>query len=140
MIKQCRHCGGDFEVDGNDHHQRKIEYCSKLCRNRAHHMRKVGGPKEYEKVCLECGKTYIAKRCDSVTCGRECNYERNKRRVREAGVAWREKMRAERLLQEQKPKRKKIESIDEVQKKAQEMGMSYGQYMARLYMQKGALK
>ncbi len=142
MIKQCRHCGGDFEVDETNHHQRRIEYCSNKCRYRAHDLRKKGGPKQYEKVCQECGKTYIAKRCDSVTCGRECDYERNKRRVRENGAAYREKYRAERLLQKELANRKKakVESIDQVQKKAQAMGMSYGRYLAYMQMQKGAKK
>jgi hypothetical protein len=141
MIKQCRHCGGDFEIDGSDHHQRKIEYCSKLCRNRAHALRKHGGPVQIEKVCQECGKVYMAKRCDSVTCSRECNYERNKRRVRESGAVWREKMRAERLLQKEQPeKKKKAETIPDFNRKAREMGMSYGQYDLYLRMQKGAKK
>jgi hypothetical protein len=142
MIKQCRHCGSDFEVDENNHHQRKIEYCSDKCRHREHDLRKRGGPVRIEKVCEECGKPYIAGRRDSVTCSRECNYERNKRRVRDRGAYYREKYRAERILQEEKAKRKKkkIESIDQIQKKAQAMGMSYGQYMAQLYIQKGAYK
>jgi len=143
MIKQCRHCGGDFEVDENNHHERRKEYCSVKCRDRANDLRRRrSDPVRIEKVCQECGKVYIAKRCDSVTCGRECNYERNKRRVREAGAVWREKARAERLLQREKPKpkKKKIESIDEIQKKAQAMGMSYGKYLAYLEIQKGAKK
>ncbi len=142
MIKQCRHCGCDFEVDGNNQHQRKIEYCSDVCRHKEHNLRKRTGSKEYEKVCLECGKVYMAKRCDSVTCGRECNYERNRKRVREKGAAYRAKYRAERLLQEEKAKqkKKKIESIDQIQKKAQAMGMSYGRYLAYMQMQEGAKK
>ena len=140
MIKQCRHCGGDFEVDGTNHHARRIEYCSNLCRCREHERRKRGGPVQIEKVCQECGKPYIARRHDSVTCGRECNAERNKRRVRETGAFYREKYRAERMLQEKRPKRKKIETIDQVQKKAQAMGMSYGKYLAYLEIQKGAKK
>lgn len=141
MIKQCRHCGGDFEVDGTNHHERKREYCSKLCRNREHDKRKNGGPVMIEKVCVECGKTYIARRCDSVTCGRECNYERNKKRVREAGATYREKMRAERLRRnEELMSKKKIESITDIQVKAQAMGMSYGKYLAYMSMQNGALR
>lgn len=140
MIKQCRHCGSDFEVDGTNHHQRKIEYCSNKCRYREHDLRKRGGPVRIEKVCEECGKPYIGKRRDSVTCSTECNILRNKRRVRDRGAYYREKYRAERLLQEEKAKRKKeqIESIDQIQKKAQAMGMSYGKYLAYMQIQKGA--
>ena len=140
-MKLCRHCGEYFEIDGSNHHERKREYCSKLCRNREHDKRKNGGPVMIEKVCVECGKTYIARRCDSVTCGRECNYERNRKRVREAGATYREKMRAERLRRnEELMSKKKIESIADIQMKAQAMGMSYGNYMAQLYMQKGAVR
>lgn len=141
MIKQCRHCGSDFEVDGTNHHERKIEYCSNLCRHRAHHARKMGGPVMIEKVCQECGKTYIARRCDSVTCSRECNYERNRKRVKAAGTAYREKMKAERQrLNEELMSKKKFESIEDIQRKARAMGMSYGKYLVYMSMQKGAYK
>ena len=141
MIKQCRHCGNDFEVDGSNHHQRKIEYCSDRCRYREHDLRKRGGPVRIDKVCLECGKPYIGRRRDSVTCSLECNSARNKRRVREAGAVWREKMRAEKLLMQEQPKpKKKFESIDEIQAKAQAMGMSYGKYLAYMQIQKGAYR
>lgn len=138
MIKQCRHCGGDFEVDGTNHHQRQIEYCSNKCRHREHDQRRRGGPVQIEMVCQECGKPYIGRRRDSVTCSPECNSIRNRRRVRETGAYYREKYRAERLLQEEKERqKKKIESIDQVQKKAQAMGMSYGKYLAYMQIQKG---
>lgn len=140
-MKPCRHCGEYFEVDESNHHERKREYCSNLCRNREHDKRKNGGPVRIEKVCVECGKTYIARRCDSVTCGRECNYERNRKRVREAGATYRERMRAEKLRREEElMAKKKVESITDIQMKAQAMGMSYGNYMAQLYMQKGAVR
>jgi hypothetical protein len=42
------------------------------------------------------------------------------------------------LLQEEKERqKKKIESIDQIQKKAQAMGMSYGKYLAYMQIQKG---
>ena len=140
MIKQCRHCGGNFEVDASNQHERRMEYCSQRCRNRAHKERKKLGPVEFDKICLECGKAYKAKRCDSVTCSPECNTERNKRRSREQGAVYREKMRAERLMLKAQPKPKPIETIDEIQAKAKAMGMSYGKYLAYVQMQKGALK
>ena len=138
MIKTCIYCNGDFEVDESNHHERRREYCSQLCRNRAYYLRKIGGKKEIEKTCLECGKVYMAKRCDSVTCGAECLGERNKRRVRENGAIYREKMRAERLTEKERPKtkRKKPETLAEFDRKAREMGMSYGHYDLYLRMQK----
>ena len=137
MIKQCRHCGGDFEVNENDHHEKRIEYCSNRCRYRERDLRRKGGPVRIEMICQECGGQYIAKRHDSVTCSAKCNAERNKRRVREYGAVYREKMRAEKLLLKEQPKQEKVESIDEVQKKAQAMGMSYGKYLAYMQIQKG---
>lgn len=138
MIKQCTYCGGDFEVDGNNRNEMKRGYCSDLCRHRAQRARRKNGPVEIEKVCLECGKAYIAKRCDSVTCSSECNYERTKKRSKETGAAYRAKMRAERLLQKEKvKKKKKAESIPEFNRKAREMGKSYGQYDVYLRTQKG---
>jgi hypothetical protein len=86
---------------------------------------------------------YMAKRIDSVTCGRECNYERNKRQVKENSAFYREKYRAERLLlmekEKQKPK-KKADTLAEFDRKARAMGLSYGQYDLYLRMQKGALE
>jgi hypothetical protein len=142
MIKQCRHCGCDFEIDESNQYQRKREYCSGLCGNRERDKRKKSGPVRIEKICEECGITYIAKRFDSVTCGPKCYEERNRRRVKEAGAAYREKYRAERLLKKEmaKQKKEKIESIDQVQAKAQAMGMSYGRYLAYMQIQKGAYK
>ena len=140
MIKQCRHCGGDFEISENNFREKKKEYCSDKCRNRAREVRKKSGPKQYEKVCQECGKEYMGKRYDSVTCSAECNNERNKRRVRENGAFYRAKYRAERMLQKEKPKPKKHDSIEEVQAKARAMGLSYGRYIAYMQMQKGAYK
>jgi hypothetical protein len=141
VIKQCVHCGCDFEIDESNHHERKREYCSKKCIHKAQYKRKKGAPVLIEKVCEECGKTYIAKRHDSVTCGRDCNYERNRKRVREAGIAYRERMRAERLkLNEELMPKKKYESIEDIQRKARAVGMSYGKYLVYMSMQKGAYK
>lgn len=143
MIKQCRHCGGGFEVDESNQYEKRKEYCSDICRSRARHKRKKDGPTGYEKVCQECGKAYVAKRCDSVTCSPECNTERNKRRVRENGAFYRAKYRAERMLQKEKEKQKpknKADTLAEFDRKARAMGLSYGQYDLYLRMQKGALE
>ena len=137
MIKQCRHCGSDFEVDEKNQYQRKREYCSELCGSREREKRKKIGPVRIEKTCQECGKAYIAKRFDSVTCSPECNSERTKRIVRENGAKYRAKYRAERMLQKEKSKPKKHDSIEEVQAKARAMGLSYGRYIAYMQMQKG---
>lgn len=141
LIKQCRNCGNDFEVDGSNHHERKIEYCSKLCRNQAHYARKHGGPVLIEKVCQECGKPYMAKRCDSVTCSRECNYERNRKRTKAAGEAYRERARAEKLLKKEQPKEKeRFDSIEDIQRKARAMGLSYGKYLVYMSFKEGAFR
>ena len=139
MVKKCVHCGGDFEVDESNHHERRREYCSSICKHRAHHLRRIGGPQEYEKECLECGRVYMAKRCDSATCSPECYKERNKKRNRITGAIYREKMRADRLLlvEQPKPEPKKPETIAEFDRKAREMGMTYGQYDLYLRLQKG---
>jgi hypothetical protein len=44
------------------------------------------------------------------------------------------------MLQKEKPKPKKHDSIEEVQAKARAMGLSYGRYIAYMQMQKGAYK
>lgn len=145
MIKQCVYCGGGFEVNENNRNEMKRGYCSDICRRKSRDARKKNGPVSFEKVCVECGKTYIAHRCDSVTCGRECNYERNKKRSKETGAAYREKMRAQRLMKADAPKKrgrkkKNRDSLEDIQARAREMGLSYGMYMAQLYMQKGAAR
>lgn len=139
MVKKCVHCGGEFEIADDNSRSKKREYCSDRCKNRARDMRKKGVPVVIEKVCVECGKTYIAKRHDSVTCGRDCNCERNKKRAKAAGEAYRARMKAEKAMKREVVKSKKAcESITDIQRKASAMGMSYGKYMAYMSMQRGA--
>lgn len=147
MIKICVVCNKPFEVDDLDRNRNRKKYCSFDCEDTARNERN----KEYRKKgkkpmrnveCEICGKVFLTHLSHKVTCGRECQHERSKRLSRENG-----KLRREAILngtlpkpERKKPKQKKVESIVELSRKAKEAGMSYGQYMAQIYMQKEGMR
>ena len=70
--------------------------------------------KIYTKKCVNCGKEYKTTSVRSLTCGRQCGYqhqrkeEKKKRNVRTSSNS----------------------ALNDVLKKANEAGMSYGKYVA----------
>lgn len=144
MIKICVHCNKAFEVDDSDRNRNRRKYCGFYCEEEARRVRvkeyKMNGRKPQRNVkCEICGKVFLTHLAEKVTCGRECQHERSKRLSREYDRSRREAILNGTYV---KPERKraqqnKIATVEEVQKKAKEAGMSYGQYMAMLYMQEG---
>ena len=63
-------------------------------------------------ICRHCGKPFEAQSYKNKLCSEECKRERIK-------------------LQKQKQKPNNNESIVEISKKAKEMGLSYGEFVAR---------
>lgn len=147
MYKICGKCGKAFEVDDKDRNARKRKYCGIECAEevRAERVRAyVDTHRKPEKpvMCLVCGKVFMTRHSKRITCGPECNYERNKALARENAHRKTKKYLAElAAMQEPEPKpkpreQKKVESIEEIQRRARESGMSYGQYMAMIQCEK----
>lgn len=76
-----------------------------------------------ERQCAECGKTFPLTTWNQKYCCEECRA--NSRRVAE-----RVRMRKKRTAQK-KVKKQTCESLSEVARKANAMGLTYGQYMQR---------
>lgn len=143
MIKVCLMCGASFEVDELDKNRNRRKYCGEECAAKAAYQRKkdyaLNGKKMFNVECEICGKIFVTCYSQKVTCSPECKHERAKKMA----IGW-NRARREAILNgtrpapnRKKPKQKKVATVEEIQKKAREAGMSYGQYMARLYMQEG---
>lgn len=143
MIKVCAICNTSFEVDDEDRNRNRRRYCGIECAEKAAYQRKkeyaLNGKKMFNVKCEICGKVFITCYSQKVTCSVECREERARRVTRE----W-SRVRREAILngelpkpERKKAKQNKVATVEEIQKKAREAGMSYGQYMARLYMQEG---
>lgn len=123
---ECKQCGKIFVPT---HWNSKM--CSEECRviarkisadkgnAKAREIRKVN---PIQKRCLVCHHKFKTNRSDVVTCSPHCQRIRNLEKMKE----YAEKQRIE--------KKQKPMSIDEFNRKAREMGMSYGQYDAYLRM------
>lgn len=147
MYKICGKCGKAFEVDDKDRNARKRKYCGIECAEAVKSERIRAYSKAHRKppksvICAICGKSFLTSRPHQVTCSPECNYERSKALARESAHKKTKKYLAElAAMQEPEPKpqpreQKKVEPIEEVQRKARELGMSYGQYMAMVQCQR----
>ena len=143
MIKICAICGKSFEVDDMDRNRFVRKYCSDECTAQAAYIRKrnyrLNGKKGMTNVkCEVCGKIFLTAYVRQVTCSMECKYERTKMLARENDRQRREAIRnGTHPSLRKKAKQKKVATVEEIQREAREAGMSYGQYMARLYMQEG---
>ena len=142
MIKICAICGKEFEVDKSDRNCDRRKYCGSQCSERAAYERKreyakYGKKPMFNVECQYCGKIFLTNMERKTTCSLECNYERSLIRQRENGRKRREAIRNGTLPKPKPRKQKKVATVEEVQKKAREAGMSYGKYMALLYMQEG---
>ena len=146
MFKICGVCGKAFEVNEKIKTEKRRKYCSEECaqtektnRIRAYRKAHQKPPKNVE--CVICGKIFLTNRSLKVTCSPECQHKRKaileKDRAHRQTQIYKEERIAEAA---QVRKQKKIEETWEVQAKAEEAGMSYGQYVAMLYMQKERAK
>ncbi len=140
MIKICVMCNKEFHVDDLDRNRNKRKYCGIDCEEAAKYERqreyRKKGKKSMQNVeCEMCGKVFLTHLSTKVTCSPECRYERHKKIVNINNRARREAILNGTLPKPERKKQKKVETIMDIQRKAKEAGMSYGQYMAQLYMQ-----
>lgn len=127
------YCGKQFDVSDTNHNEQRRIYCSDECRSiawseKAKERMKVG-KRTYNVECEICGKIFLTNRSINKTCSKECHYEREKRVKRSNYYKQKERMEKELVPVVVKQPQKKIETLTEVQRKAQAMGMSYGKYM-----------
>lgn len=130
----CRMCGNKFLTDTNK------RYCSDECKKKGHDIIHAEWLKKNQpatlppttKICKECGKEFIAKGSSVVTqlyCGVKCRKKAGYRAWLERETEW--------GRQTKKQNKKKPEvSLEEMNRRAKEAGLSYGQYMARELMKK----
>ena len=124
--RKCNHCGKIFVPE---HYNAKL--CSDECRAAA---RKISNDKSNAKVkanpiqkrCLVCHNRFRTNRSDVVTCSPRCQTIRR--------LEQQKKYREIRREEEMKKKEEKFVSIDEFERRAREMNMSYGQYDLYLRM------
>lgn len=142
MIKICVLCGKPFEVDDTDRNRNRRRYCGLDCADQAAYLRKKeyaknGKKKARDVKCEICGKIFRTSYSQKVTCSMECKYERSKRLSRENDRQRREAIMNGTLPkpERKKPKQKKVETLAEFNRKAREMGMSYGEYDKHLRIQ-----
>ncbi len=84
----------------------------------------------YTKICIVCGKEFKTNRIDVTICSPPCRRERNLTWARENSKANYERFKTQQL-QKKESKYKPKQSIHEIDKKAQEVGLSYGHYLAQ---------
>lgn len=142
MFKMCEVCEKLFEVDEKNVNERRRKYCGEECAKKVHlkQIRSYSTAHRKEPInveCSICGKIFLTNRPLKVTCSPECQHKRKKRLERERlhrqTQIYKEEQRAEAV---QVRKQKRISSVEDIQRKAREAGMSYGQYTAMLYMKR----
>lgn len=77
--------------------------------------------------CAVCGGTFVSNRKSAVVCSEVCRRKRRK-------ILNEQKRELAKLEQVNKPKKPRQNSIDIINKKAREAGLSYGKYKALEYM------
>lgn len=113
---QCRYCGKKFKPSTVAN-----LYCSPICRRMAANKRKREAKDKkaelYEVECQMCGMIFFTKNKKRETCSYECREKlraQRKERIRYTGKT-------------EEPRKSQIENIN---KKALSVGLSYGKYQA----------
>ena len=126
-------------MDDFNHNEKRRKYCSDFCRGQA--INKMArerirvGKRTYNVECEICGKIFLTNRSTNKTCGPECHHKRELRVKRENHRKFREAMKEGNEIKRGMPKKqKKVESLTEVQRKAQAAGMTYGKYMEMQFL------
>ena len=85
---------------------------------------------QMNKICVICGKEFEP-HGTQITCGKECSIINKKMKKRKSDKLYKERQRIIRSR-----KTSNTTGIVDMNNKARELGMSYGQYSAILMMQK----
>ena len=134
--RKCNYCGKKFmpTVKTNI-------YCSTDCQyeNRKKRQRE-GKEGELAKIpkrpCIICGTIYQPKRANGTCCSDKCRRKHYKKMQTISSKKLQEKKKAEELMAKIKVQEKRKNSpLVEMNAKARELGMSYGQYTVYLQFQ-----
>ena len=95
-VKFCKECGNEIGRNNKS-------FCSRACRNIFYNKH----PDVIEKICVVCGKTFMAQRHNRIYCSTQCNNhakgvrtkEQRKGQKKPQGKIWNEKR--QRILKEQ---------------------------------------
>lgn len=130
-IRICKECGKKFttEVPNKEFHS---EECYDVYRRR--YMKEYNRKKSEEKkkeygICIICGETFEKKTKAQKTCSEVCREEKHNRDAKVRNERRKER-RKETRAKERKRKKKGLSGLAEDNKKAREMGLSYGYYKA----------
>lgn len=142
QFRQCKVCGKPFEPVTPRH-----IICSDECRrldklqtSKEQQRKKAldNAEKRGTKKCVICGREFRPRNSKCVACSPMCQRERTLANARANNA----KARAERIAQKEKEAQKAEEGVDmhcesiaEVNAKARDLHMTYGQYMACLAKQ-----
>lgn len=130
MIKTCEFCGKKFEASRKDR-----RYCSRKCLNQKmiSHRREeaaaVDREWKKEKPCKICGKLFMPRIANQLCCSSACSEENAKITTRTN--YWESKKTKEVKEKKQREQKQKKLSIAEINKRAREEHMSYGQYCGK---------
>lgn len=123
ISKKCVICGKPFRAN-----YKETQCCSQECRSQLQSIRNHERVANLEHVCPYCGKTYITAYAKKRYCSAECLKAATKAKKREY-----EQRRKEKETLPPKEEPKKILTLKDEVTKATELGLSYGQYMAKVY-------
>lgn len=127
MIRECKICGRPFIAKVANQ-----EMCSEQCRaiSKKQYAAKINAELRAATkerlgtyICVVCGREYHPANSLKVTCSPQCQTIRSKQLARE-------NMRTIRQAQKNKRNRNTFKATVEINARAREMGMSYGQYVA----------
>ena len=125
---QCHVCGVYFFTE----HSRKMT-CSDAC-SKALERRRKTAERERERAerlhkvtCAICGREFETSRINKKTCSTECGRKLQREISRKCGREYRERKRSSAAKQEKRIR----ENLAQINKLAQEAGMSYGKYVSR---------
>lgn len=125
---QCHVCGVYFFTE----HSRKMT-CSDACSKELERRRKAAerererAERLHKVTCAVCGREFETARMNKKTCSTECSLKLQREISRECGREYRERKRSSTAEQEKRVG----ENLAQINKLAQEAGMSYGKYVSQ---------
>lgn len=123
MIKNCAVCGKEFERT----HYNQI-YCSLECQNKGHIKTVMDRKSGVLKTCKTCGKKFVPSQSLRSYCSEECRDAVELKRREEY------KLDFEGTHISEKPSGER--HLDISVSNANKLGLSYGQYKAKLYLER----